>query len=74
MYCFKKITAGCLLQDISIGAIIMAEEIVHKIICALKIYRVKGKVHMVQSGTTVKITVNGKYYGIWDITKKTFID
>ena len=41
---------------------------------ALKILRVTGKVRVVQGVNTAVVFVDGKYFGIYDFTRKTFVD
>lgn len=47
-----------------------------EIITALEILGVDGEItlHPVKNLDRIKVLVNGEYFGIWDTTKKTFVD
>ena len=42
---------------------------------ALNILGVTGTVHLRQIATDrIEVTVDGEYFGIWDVVRKTFVD
>jgi len=45
-----------------------------KIKNALYVLGVKGKVRFAQYRNIIEITVNNEYFGLWDISKNTFVD
>ena len=53
----------------------MKESTNQEIIKALEIFGVKGKVEMrhINPGR-IEVIVNGEYFGIWDVSRKTFVD
>ena len=54
----------------------MRNTIKEDIIKALKILGVKGKIALYPpiDPLRVVVTVNGEYFGIWDVLRKTFVD
>lgn len=54
----------------------MKNSINEDIIRALEILGVKGEVelHPPIDPLRIVVTVNGEYFGIWDIIRKTFVD
>jgi hypothetical protein len=54
----------------------MKNSINEDIIRALEILDVKGEVelHPPIDPLRIVVTVNGEYFGIWDIIRKTFVD
>lgn len=54
----------------------MRESISEEIINALKILGVSGEItlHPPIDPLRIVVTVNGEYFGIWDVIRKTFVD
>lgn len=54
----------------------MKESINKEIIVALEKLGVKGEVslHPPIDPLRIVVTVNGKYFGMWDVIRKTFVD
>lgn len=53
----------------------MKESTKKEIIKALEILGVKGKVEMHHMNLDrIEVIVNGEYFGIWDVSRKTFVD
>jgi hypothetical protein len=54
----------------------MKDLINEEIIKALKILGVQGEItlHAPIDPLRIVVTVNGEYFGIWDVLRKTFVD
>lgn len=54
----------------------MKNSTIKEIITALVFLGVNGEItlHPVKNLDRIKVLVNGEYFGIWDTTKKTFVD
>ena len=51
------------------------ENYINEIAKALKALGVAGKVHLRQIATDrIEVTVDGEYFGTWDVVRKTFVD
>ena len=51
------------------------KNLTNEITKALKTLGVTGKVHLRQIATDrIEVTVDGEYFGIWDVIRKTFVD
>lgn len=54
----------------------MKDIIIKEIIKALEILGIKGEItlHPPIDPLRIVVTVNGEYFGIWDVLRKTFVD
>ena len=53
----------------------MTNEIRNKIIKGLIAFGVRsGTVYFIRDNDRVTVSVNNKYFGLWDINKSTFVD
>lgn len=52
------------------------QEITKDITTALEILGVKGEItiHAPIDPLRIVVTVNGEYFGVWDVLRKTFVD
>ncbi|MBO5789554.1 MAG: hypothetical protein J6R40_00175 [Clostridia bacterium] len=52
------------------------QNLINEIAAALKILGISGRItlHPIVDLGRVEVAVNGKYFGVWDSVKKTFVD
>ena len=51
------------------------ENYINEIAKALEVLGVTGEVHLREIATDrIEVTVDGAYFGVWDIVRKTFVD
>lgn len=52
------------------------KDLINEIAAALKILGISGRItlHPIADLGRVKVAVNGKYFGVWDSKRKTFVD